>query len=128
MHEPGSMISFGMNKSWWSKLSKVDQVIIEAACAEENGLQAAETNSNNGTYLTKLIKEHGVKLRRFSDDTYDSFGKAAQAVFDETRQHSPLAAKIHDSFAKARDDYGRWSGVADGAYITQRNRVLNLKV
>jgi TRAP-type mannitol/chloroaromatic compound transport system substrate-binding protein len=126
MHEPGSMISFGMNKSWFSKLSKTDQAIIEAACTEENTLQMAETNANNGTYLTKLLKEHGVKLMRFNDETYDSFGEAAQAVFEETRKHSPLAAKIHDSFAKTRDDVGRWSGFAEAAYINQRNRVLKL--
>lgn len=126
MHEPGSMISFGMNKSWWSSLSKLDQAIIEAACNEENSRQMAETNAENGKYLTKLIKEHGVQLRRFSDEIYDSFGEAAQAVFDEVRQHSPLAAKIHDSFAAVRDDVGRWTGLSDAAYVNQRNRVLKL--
>jgi TRAP-type mannitol/chloroaromatic compound transport system substrate-binding protein len=126
MHEPGSQLTLGMNKAWWSKLSKTDQAIIEAAANEENARQMAETNANNGTYLTKLIKEHGVKLKKFNDETYDAFGKAAQSVFDETRQHSALAAKIHDSFAKVRDDVGRWAGIAEGAYIEQRNRVLGL--
>jgi TRAP-type mannitol/chloroaromatic compound transport system substrate-binding protein len=126
MHEPGSMISFGINKSWWGTLSKNDQALIEAACNEENSRQMAETNAENGKYLTKLIKEHGVQLRKFNDDIYDSFGEAAQAVFDETRQHSPLAAKIHDAFAAARDDIGRWTGYAEGAYVQQRNRVLKL--
>jgi len=125
-HEPGSQISFGMNKSWWSKLSKIDQAIIEASCNEENARQMAETNANNGAYLTRLIKDHGVKLRKFNDEIYDSFGKASQQVFDETRQHSALAAKIHDSFAKTRDDVGRWTGLADAAFVSQRNRVLKL--
>lgn len=126
MHEPGAQISFGMNKSWWSKLSKTDQALIQAACNEENGRQMAETNANNGSYLTKLINDHDVELRRFNDDIYDAFGKAAQQVFDETRQHSALAGKIHDSFAKARDDIGRWTGYSDAAYAAQRNRVLKL--
>ncbi|MGD9866855.1 MAG: TRAP transporter substrate-binding protein [Hyphomicrobiales bacterium] len=126
MHEPASQLCLGMNKSWWSKLSKTDQAIIEAACNEENARQMAETNANNGTYLTKLIKEHGVKLKRFNDDVYDAFGKASQQVFDETRQHSPLAAKIHDSFAKARGEVGGWISLADTAYTIQRNRVLKI--
>lgn len=126
MHEPGSQLTFGMNKAWWSKLSKNDQAIIEASCNEENARQMAETNANNGTYLTKLIKEHGVKLKKFNDETYDAFGKASKEVFEEVRQHSPLAAKIHDSFAAARGDIGRWSGLAEGAYVEQRNRVLGL--
>ncbi|MCO6488906.1 MAG: TRAP transporter substrate-binding protein, partial [Phaeodactylibacter sp.] len=112
MHEPGSQLSFGMNKSWWSKLSKTDQAIIEAACNEENSRQMAETNANNGIYLTKMIKDHGVTLKEFNEEIYDAFGAASQEVFEETRQHSALAAKIHDSFAKARNDLGRWSGLA----------------
>ncbi len=125
-HEPASQLTLGMNKSWWSKLSKTDQAIIESACMEENALQMAETNANNGTYLSKLVNEHGVKLRKFNDDIYDSFGKAAEEVFAEVRQHSPLAAKIHDSFAKARSDVGHWISLSDTAYTNQRNRVLKI--
>ena len=86
-HEPGSMPAFGMNKSWWSKLSKTHQAIIEAACNEENSRQMAETTYNNGIYLNKLVKDHGVKLKKFSDEIYDSFGKASAEVFAETRAH-----------------------------------------
>jgi TRAP-type mannitol/chloroaromatic compound transport system substrate-binding protein len=126
MHEPGSMISFGVNRSWWDGLSAIDQAIIIAACNEENARMMAETNANNGAFLTRLINDHGVELRQFSDEIYDSFGEAAQEVFDETRQHSDLAARIHDSFAKARDDIGRWTGLSDAAFVNQRNRVLGL--
>jgi TRAP-type mannitol/chloroaromatic compound transport system substrate-binding protein len=126
MHEPGSMLSFGMNKSWWSKLSKNDQAIIEAACNEENSRQMAETNANNGAYLTKLIKEHGVKLKKFNDETYDAFGKAALAVEAETRQHDALAAKIDDSYVNARTEIGGWTALSDAAYVDQRNRVLKI--
>jgi TRAP-type mannitol/chloroaromatic compound transport system substrate-binding protein len=126
MHEPGSQLSLGINKSFWSKLSKTDQALIQAAANEENARQMAETNANNGTYLSKLITDHGVKLRKFNDEIYDSFGEAAAEVFEETRQHSALTAKIHDSFAAARDDIGRWTGLSDAAYVNQRNRVLKL--
>ena len=126
MHEPASQLTFGMNKSWWSKLSKTDQAIIEAACHEENARQMAETNANNGSFLTKLINEHGVKLRKFNDEIYDSFGEAATEVFDEVRQHSELAGKIHDSFAKVRADVGGWISLSDTAYTLQRNRVLGI--
>ena len=35
------MLALGMNASWWSKLSKTDQAIIEAACNEENSRQTS---------------------------------------------------------------------------------------
>jgi TRAP-type mannitol/chloroaromatic compound transport system substrate-binding protein len=67
-----------------------------------------------------------VQLRRFNDDIYDSFGDAAAEVFEEVRAHSDLAKRIHDSFAKSRQEVGGWAKIADQEYVAQRNRVLNI--
>ncbi|MFD1697003.1 TRAP transporter substrate-binding protein [Roseibium aestuarii] len=123
-HEPGSQLAMGFNASWFGSLSKTDQQLIQVACAEENAKSMAETNAKNPEYLEKLLNEHGVELREFSDEIYDSFGEASEEVFEEVRDHSPLAAEIHDSFAKARKSIGGWMSIADVAYINQRNRVL----
>jgi len=124
MHEPGSMLSTGMNASWWGKLTKSDQTIIEAAASMENDVMMAEYNAKNGAALKKLVTENGVKLRRFNDDIYDSFGEAAAEVFETVQSHSALAKKIHGSFVRARKDLGAWSKISDQAYVQQRNRVL----
>ena len=125
-HEPGSTLACGMNKSWWEGLSDSDQAIIRAAAAHENEMMMAEYNARNGAALTKLVEEQGVKLRSFNDDTYDSFGEAADEVFDEVRQHSDLANRVHRSFAAARESVGGWAKISDQAYVAQRNRVLGL--
>ncbi|MXN65281.1 twin-arginine translocation signal domain-containing protein [Stappia sp. GBMRC 2046] len=127
-HEPGSALALGMNKSWFTSLSKTDQMIIEAACNEENARQMAETNAENGRYLDKLINEHGVELRKFSDEVYDAFGEASEEVFAETREHSDLTNRVHESFAKSRSEIGRWMLLADTGYTQQRNRVLGITV
>jgi len=124
MHEPGSMLATGMNASWWGKLTKSDQTIIEAAASMENDVMMAEYNAKNGAALKKLVTENGVKLRRFNDDIYDSFGEASAEVFETVQSHSALAKKIHDSFVRARKDLGAWSKISDQAYVQQRNRVL----
>jgi len=126
MHEPGSQLAFGMNASWWSKLSKTQQAIMQAACNEENARQMAETNANNGEYLDKLLTEEGVELREFNDDVYDAMGEAAEEVFEETREHSDLAAKVHDSFVEARKDIGGYMAIADVGYSIKRNRVVGI--
>jgi len=126
MHEPGAMLAIGMNKKWWDSLSKSDQLIIEAASSMENDVMMAEYNAKNGAALASLIKNHGAKLRNFSDDIYDSFGEAADEVFADVEKHSPLAKKIHGSFLKSRADVGAWAKVSDQAYVQQRNRVLGL--
>ena len=126
MHEPGSMLSVGMNKSWWEGLSNSDQLTIKAAAHTENDLMMAEYNAKNGSSLVKLIKEQGVKLRKFNDDIYDSFGEAAEEVFTEVRAHSELSNRIHESFSKVREEVGAWAKISDQAYLAQRNRVLGL--
>jgi TRAP-type mannitol/chloroaromatic compound transport system substrate-binding protein len=125
-HEPGGFLSFGMNASWWGSLSKSDQKILEAIAGQENDKMMGEFNANNGTYLAKLINEHGVVLKEFNDDVYDAFGRGSEEVYEEVKAHSPLAAKIYESFAKARKDVGAWANIADAPYVRQRNRVLGI--
>ena len=85
----------------------------------------AETNANNGLFLNKLIDEHGVELREFNDDVYDSFGEAASEVIEEARDHSDLSRRIFDSHLKARTEIGAWTALSDTAYVVKRNNVLN---
>ncbi len=125
-HEPGGGLSFGMNKSWWSGLSKHEQAIITAACMEEHAAQYEETQANNGAYLARLVNDHGVEVKEFGEDIYDSFGEASAAVFEETRAHSALAAKILDEFQKALKEVGGWQKIAEVAFSVQRNRVLGI--
>ena len=83
MHEPGSALAAGCNKSWLTSLSKSDQLMIECAAAMENDVMMAEYNAKNGAALNRLINDHGVKLEQFSDKVYDAFAKGAEEVFAE---------------------------------------------
>ena len=74
-----------------------------------------------------MIEEHGVKVRKFSDELYDTWAIGAKAVFDEVQAHSDLANEIYTSFAKARDDVGRWKNLSEGPYYEQRNRALGIE-
>ena len=126
MHEPGSALAAGCNKSWLTSLSKSDQTMIECAAAMENDVMMAEFNAKNGAALDRLINEHGVKLEKFSDKLYDSFAKGAAEVFEEVQASSDLAARTHKSFVKARKDIGSWTNLSDSPYISQRNRALGV--
>jgi TRAP-type mannitol/chloroaromatic compound transport system substrate-binding protein len=125
-HEPGGGLSFGFNKAYWEGLSDWERNVITAAAMEEHAAQYEETAAFNGEYLAKLVNEHGVVLKQFSEDAYDAFGEASAEVYEETRQHSALAAKIHDQYMAARDELAGWQKIAEVAYSNQRNRVLDL--
>ena len=126
MHEPGGGLAFGINREFWDGLSASHQAILTAACMEENAAQPEEAIANNGKYLSKLVNEHGVQLRSFSEEVWDAFGEAAAEVFEETREHSALAAKIDDSFQAALREYGAYTKIAEVEFSNQRNRVLGL--
>lgn len=128
MHEPSSMLSFGMNREFWEGLSAWEKSLVTACCYEEHANQMDETNANNGQYLKKMIEENGVQLREFSDEIYEAFGKAATEVFAETRDHSPLAAKIDDEFQASLREIGAWMSIADISYSNKRNKVLGISI
>jgi TRAP-type mannitol/chloroaromatic compound transport system substrate-binding protein len=126
MHEPGGGLSLAMNAEWWGSLSDWEQQILTAAAHQENAMQYEEALANNGVYLQRLVDDHGVKIRSFSDEVWDAFGEAAAEVFEETRAHSALAAKVDDSFQANLREIGGFMKNFQIQYINQRNRVLGI--
>jgi TRAP-type mannitol/chloroaromatic compound transport system substrate-binding protein len=119
-HEPGTMISFGVRRAVWDKLSKADQAVIEACCHAENNFDLAEFNANNTAALNTLITEHGVKLVEFSDDIYRAVGKVAKGVLEKTAAADPLTKKVVDSFMDFRKKAIAWTKLSDQAYANKR--------
>ena len=126
MHEPGGGLAFGMNASWWGGLSDWERSLITAACYEEHAAQPEEASALNGEYLARLVNDHGVQVRAFNEDVWDAFGDAAEEVFEETRDHSSLAAEINDDFQAALREIGSWRAAAEVEFSNQRNRILGL--
>ncbi|MEM6438930.1 MAG: TRAP transporter substrate-binding protein [Pseudomonadota bacterium] len=126
MHEPGGGIAFGMNASFWSELSDYEKAVIEAACLEEHAAAHEETMALNGQYLARLVNDHGVEVAAFNDEVWDAFGEASEEVFEETREHSELAAKITDAYQSSLREIGGFMNAFEGTFLRQRNRVLDL--
>ena len=128
LHEPGTILGFGMNKAWFDSLPKSDQLVIEACAVQTHFDLFSEVNAKNPEWLEKFITEQGVILKKFNEDIVDSFGEAAEEVFEETRQHSPLAKKIDDSFRTSMEAVAGWLSIAEIEYFNQRNRVLGIGI
>jgi TRAP-type mannitol/chloroaromatic compound transport system substrate-binding protein len=128
LHEPGTIVGFGVNKAWYDSLPKGDQALVEACCVQTHFELYSEVNAKNGEWLNKFITEQGVELRKFNEDIIDAFGEAAEEVFEEVRQHSDLTKRIDDSFRASRATVANWISIAESEYFIQRNRVLGLGV
>jgi len=126
MHEPSASLALGMNKSWWESLTDWERAVIEAAAREENANQYDETMAKNGSYLKKLVVDHGVVVKQFNDDIWDAFGEAAKEVLAETRAKSKLAAEVDDAFQASMREVGGMMAQMQGKYLEERNRILNI--
>jgi hypothetical protein len=48
-------------------------------------------------------------------------------VFEETRDHSALAAEIHDNYQNSMREIGQMNALFETGYINQRNRILGIE-
>jgi TRAP-type mannitol/chloroaromatic compound transport system substrate-binding protein len=126
-HEPGGSLCLGLNKSWWEGLSAIDQQIILAACKEEHARTWEDVLALNGEYLARMVRDHGVELRRFSDEIYDTFHAGWQEVAAEVREHSDLARRVHDAYFASLDELAAWTAIGELGYSNQRNRLMGIK-
>ena len=108
-------------------MSEWEKQLLTTCAYEEQANQYEEALAKNGEYLAKLINDHGVEVKSFPDEVWDSFGEASAAVYEEVRDHSALAKKIDDAFQKALKEIGGTIAQFEGTFVNQRNRVLGLE-
>ena len=115
-HEPGTVLSAGFNKKFWDGLSGEHQSLIETACAAENAFALAEFATRNGEALDVLINEHGVQLRRFSNDLLNRIGEISGEVVAEVGASDAMTRRVYESFLNARKEQISWSRLGDQAF------------
>lgn len=119
-HEPGTALSSAINKTVWDGLSTAHQQLITSAMAAENNYTLAEFNANNGAALTTLINEHGVQLKKFSNDVLNAIGAASGDVVAAVADEGGITKRIYDSFIAYRRSAIAWSKLSDQAYWNAR--------
>ncbi len=115
-HEPGTVLEVFFNKKSYDKLPKNLQGALDLAAAENNLWMLAEFDAQNGQALRTLINEHGVQIRRFSDETLSQLRKVALEVREEEAEKDAQAKKVHLAFNAFQDKVGAWSAVSEQAF------------
>jgi len=119
-HEPGSTLSCGMNMDVWNSLSAEHQAIVSGACQAENNRMFSEYNAKNSDALDTLINEHGVQLRRQSDDILRAIGTASDEVLLEVGGTDEISKRIYDNFMGFRKKAMGWTSLSETAYTAAR--------
>lgn len=115
--EPGSMVSYIVNKAEWEKLPAAYKAAFEAAAAEGNVVMQANYDKKNPEALVSLLQK-GVKLHKFPDDILKAAQGEAFKMYDEEAAKNPSFAKVYDSWKKFRNLQQGWFGLAENALET----------
>ncbi|MBL4616157.1 MAG: TRAP transporter substrate-binding protein [Robiginitomaculum sp.] len=120
-HEPGPILSLGVNLDVWNSFSDAERFAIKTACNQENTLSMSQYNWENQQALKTLVDEHGVQMRTFSDDIWRILGNVTKDVLSDIGNSDPTTKKIYDSYMSALSGAKRMSQYGDGGYLRVRD-------
>jgi len=123
-HEPGSALATGINLQVWESLSAEHKAIIKAACRAANNQSLAEFTYQNGLALQTLVNDHGVQLRRFSDEIWREVGRVSEQVVADAGAADPISRRVYDSYIEARRAMRGWASISEAPYYQMREMVL----
>jgi len=120
-HEPGPILSLGVNLDVWNSFSDIERFAIKTACNQENVLSMSEYHWENQRALKVLVDDHGVQMRTFSDDIWRTLGNVTKDVLSGIGNSDPATKKIYDSYMSALSGAKRMSQYGDGGYLRVRD-------
>ena len=119
-HEPGTVLTLGVNKAVWESFEVSDRRLIEACAAGEYAQSLADFNSNNAIALRKLRDDGRIKILKFDDSLLKAFSDISTGVLAEIGSGDELSGKIYGSFLEFRALIRDFSDVSERAYLNGR--------
>ncbi len=119
-HEPGTSLAIGFNKELWDSFDASEQAIIESAALAEHTYTTSEYEARNAEALRTLIDEHGVQLRRFSDDILRAAARISTEVLNEVAAEDELTGRVYESYKASLARTSRWGEISERAFAQAR--------
>ncbi len=120
-HEPGTLLSLGINLALWEDFSPQERALVENAAAAETNVMLAEYEHNNAVALERLLTTTDVRLRRFSDAILKRMAEASEEVLAEVAAADPFTREVYDSFRRARRLGRQWGDISERAFAHARS-------
>src|SRR5215475_11480088 len=119
-HEPGTILTTGINKARWDSLTAEERNLITTVANAEYTYSLAEFNANNAKSLVELRQDKSIEIRKFEDSLLEALGKTSGEVVAETGRKDPLTRRIYDSYISFWNRSIRWTDVAERSYLDAR--------
>ena len=92
---------------------------VMRGAASTNVAMLSEFQARNNAALQKLINEHGVQLRKYSDEILNAIGQRSGEVLEKIAAEDPLSKSTFD-IVKFRRTAVTWANYSEGAFIKAR--------
>jgi TRAP-type mannitol/chloroaromatic compound transport system substrate-binding protein len=119
-HEPATILDGFFDLKQWEKLDKGLKEIVIRGAAATNLFILSRFQALNNAALQKLIKEHNIKLLKYSDELITAIGKRATVVLPEVAKRSADGKALFNHIIDFRSTMVDWSGYSEASFLTAR--------
>ena len=100
--EPGVTTTLQVSRRAYRELPATYRQILESACREATAVTLARYDAANPAALSRLVEDHGVRLRAFPDPILRAAWNESEAYMEERAAADATFRRVHDSFRAFR--------------------------
>jgi len=101
--EPGPNITMQVSKAAYDELPDSYRELLQTVSAEASLHMLGRYDVENPLALDRLVNEHGVTVRSFSDDVLDAAWRESNAYLEELAADDAAFREVYDSWKAFRD-------------------------
>lgn len=101
--EPGLSATLQVSRAAFDELPASYQALLRTVCAESYGDMLARYDAENPKALARLVNDHGVQLRVFSDDILQAAWRESNAYLEEIAAGDAAFRTVYDSWKAFRE-------------------------
>lgn len=101
--EPGVTMGLLISQDAFDELPPAYQEILKGVCGETFADRLAAYDYHNPRALQRLVNDHGVTLRQYSDDIMEAAWRESNAYLEEQSAADEGFARVYESYRTFRD-------------------------
>jgi TRAP-type mannitol/chloroaromatic compound transport system substrate-binding protein len=119
-HEPGTVMSLGINLDVWNSMALSQQTAVESAATAEVEITLAEFNAKNAVSYQEILEMPDVTVRSLPDGISVAIAKTAKELLVEISQEDEFTKRVYDSFVEFRERSIAYNLVSEYGYARTR--------
>lgn len=120
-HEPGTVLELFVNRGQWDSLEDDLKAIVEQCASSTNVVMLSEFQARSGPVLQQFVNDHGVIIKKLTDEQLKKLGEATSEVLAEIVERDAMAKKVFLSMNKFRGEQKAYSDIAEADFFRARS-------